>query len=134
MAFKILVTDSLTDAMIEAGEKLTRFLDSVGFPVSASFWLYLPELKVWRLTIASPLVSQYGPKEAYKKIHQAILSAPADLPIIPTEHIRLVPREHPLVSLLRKVVTTGKSLSGVRFSENVINGVLIPDAYLYRVT
>jgi hypothetical protein len=74
MAFKILVTDSLTDSMIEAGEKLTRFLDSVGFPVSASFWLYLPEVKVWRLTIASPLVSQYGPKEATRRyIEQSYL-------------------------------------------------------------
>ena len=39
-----------------------------------------------------------------------------------------------IVSSLRKAITTGNDISGIRFSRNVINGQYIEDAYIYRMT
>ena len=36
-----------------------------------------------------------------------------------------------MVRLLRKVIKTGRKVSGIRFTNNVINGTVIDDAYIY---
>jgi len=35
--------------------------------------------------------------------------------------------------LIRKVIGTGGSIQGIRFSQNAINGHFIEDAYIYRI-
>jgi hypothetical protein len=37
------------------------------------------------------------------------------------------------VALLRKAVSTGPGISGVRITNNAVNGRIIDDAYIYRV-
>ena len=39
-----------------------------------------------------------------------------------------------LVGRLRKAVRTGPGISSVRFTDNVIDNVLIEEAYIYRST
>jgi len=46
----------------------------------------------------------------------------------------VIEEKAPLYVLLRSAISTGPGLSGIRFSRNVINGQLIEDAYLYRIT
>ena len=38
----------------------------------------------------------------------------------------------PVVALLRTAIRTGPGISGIRFKNNVIDGTLIEDAYIYR--
>jgi hypothetical protein len=38
-----------------------------------------------------------------------------------------------LVQLLRPVIGTGPGICGIRLTQNVIDGVLIEDAYIYRL-
>jgi hypothetical protein len=38
-----------------------------------------------------------------------------------------------MLSLLRVAISTGPGISGIRFTHNTINNVLIEDAYIYRL-
>jgi hypothetical protein len=40
----------------------------------------------------------------------------------------------PIVVLLRKAISTGPGIAGVRFTNNSVNGTFIDDAYIYRLT
>lgn len=63
MAEETVVKECLTEEMIKAGADLIRRLDEAHLKVNASFWLYLADMNVWRLMIASPTIQQ-GRKSA----------------------------------------------------------------------
>lgn len=134
MATEVVVKESLSSEMLAAGAELTRLLDTEGFPVTASFWFYYAETNSWRLVIASPGVKDNGPKEAYEKIQAVLSNAPADRPEVSLRDVSVIDSADPLISLLRVAITTGPGVVGIRFSQNVINGVFIDDAYIYRLT
>ena len=116
MAEEVVVRQMLTNEMIERGAELTRQLDCAPIEVIASFWLYISESEKWRLIIASPQVTKNGPKKVYRKIQDVLAK---------------IPEESPRISLM---AIKPEGTSGVRFSRNVINGQLIEDAYIYRMT
>lgn len=131
MADETLVKEVLTAEMISSGAKLTRKLDAAGWEPTASFWLYETENARWRLVLASPKVEQEGPKKAYETIARTL--SQMDLQSLELTFITVVSSDHPLVNLLASAVNTGPTITGVRFSQNTINGKFIDDAYLYRV-
>jgi hypothetical protein len=131
MAEETLVKEQLTDEMIQAGEALTRQLDRVGWPVAASLWLFEPDDNEWKLMLASPTVTGGGPKAAYDAVSKALSALHEHLTSL--QHIRVVDPNHPIIRLLASAVSTGQTISGIRFSKNTINGRFIDDAYLYRV-
>jgi len=133
MAFQIVVTDTLTDEMVRAGEQLIQSLDANGFPVRAAFWYYLRESEVWRLVIASPIVSQLGPTVAYRQIHNVVDEMATDAAKISLNDITVVENDNHRVSLLRAAVGPKRKAAGIRLSQNVINGLMIDDAYIYRL-
>ena len=132
MVEEVVVIESLSPKMIEAGEELVRLLDQIHFDVRAALWLYVSEVGTWRLIIASPDVKRGGPRKTYKKV-QSVLSKMQDRPRVGLENISVVDSHDPLVSLLRTALKTGPHISGIRFSRNTINGHFIEDAYIYRL-
>jgi uncharacterized protein YbjQ (UPF0145 family) len=51
------------------------------------------------------------------------------------DSVGLMPPENALIELLSTAIQTpADAVAGIRFSNNTINGQLIPDAYIYRVT
>jgi hypothetical protein len=134
MVTEMVVKESLSSQMISAGEELIRRLDETRFIVSASLWLYIPEINAWRFIIASPEVRTQGPRIAYKQIQSVISKMPEEQPRIPLKDVTVLDSNDPFVSLLRVTMRTGDGISGIRFTHNVINGVLIEDAYIYRIT
>ena len=133
MAEAAVVIESLSEQMKDAGALLVRKLDSAGFPVRAALWFYIPDSNRWRFIVASPLVKANGPRKAYKKIQSIISRLPRDETVIDLQSISAVDVREPLISLLRTAVRTGDEISGIRFSRNIINGVMIEDAYIYRL-
>ena len=134
MVTEVVVKESLSSEMISAGAELTRQLAETRFIVSASLWLYIPETNTWRFIVASPEVSAQGPKKVYQQVQSVISKMPEEQPKIPLKDVTVIDSNDPLVSLLRVAIRTGDGISGIRFTHNVINGVLIEDAYIYRIT
>jgi hypothetical protein len=133
MATEMVVKEALSSEMISAGEELTRRLDEARFIVTASLWLYITEANDWRFIIGSPEVRTNGPKKAYKRIQNVIAKMSEDQPKIQLRDVTVIDSNDPLIALLRAALGTGEGVSNIRFRHNVINGVLIEDAYIYRI-
>lgn len=125
--------EALVEKDIREGKKLILALDKQGLGIDAAMWLYTSEADEWRLLIASPLFEKKGPKEAYTFV-QSVLVRLSPAPKISLKNISVVGPSHPLIKLLRLAVQTGPGISGIRFTGNVVNGTMIEDAYIYRMT
>lgn len=73
-------------------------------------------------------------KECYKEFikkfgqHLAVI-------IIGLSNISLLPNSNDLIRILKLALKTKEdAVAGIRFASNVINGVLIDDAYIYRLS
>jgi hypothetical protein len=131
----MVVKESLSETMISAGAELVRRLDDVRLIVSGALWFYETDSNSWRLIIASPEVRTRGLKSVYKQIQSVVTAIPEDQPKISLKDISVLDSNDPLVSLMKIAVRrTGDTISGIRFSRNMINGVVIEDAYIYRLT
>jgi hypothetical protein len=134
MAQDLLVSDQLTEDMITAGEHVVGELDRLNVLVKAAFWLLLPDQHIWRLVIASPEVRTFGPKAVYRKVTAALKRLPPSVQSISTKDITVVEDNNQLIQLLKILIKTGPTISKIRLSRNVVNGQLIEDALLYRMT
>lgn len=131
MDHEALVVEQFSADLEAGGRAVVQALDDANLNISAALWLLAPGETRWRLVIASQLVAALGPRAFYKKVDKVLRKiAP---PTVPIDAINAVPPNHPLVSLLKVALQTGPGLGGIRFVGNVINGVLIPDAYIYRL-
>ncbi len=131
MAATPLVAEDIRD-----GESLIRQLDRDGFPVSAAFWYFQPDVEKWQLIVASPIVSNHGPLEAYRRLGDSArrVRSPRNRQFqLDTTRVKLVKEQDELPSLLRRAITTGHGISGIRFTSNTIDGSYVEDAYIYRL-
>lgn len=134
MVTETVVKEALSKEMIDAGANLTRLLDENNFVATASLWFFNLDSGTWRYVIASPQVDTKGIKDAYKKVQEILLRFSNGDGSIHLKDVTLVsPGDH-LILLLKIAIRTGNPISGIRFSKNLINGVLIEDAYIYRLT
>ena len=131
MAEETLVKEALTDQMIEAGKTVVEKLDRGRFMVDAALWFYLADQNQWRLLLATPGVHADGPRKTYKRVLQVLRNAAIDSPSL--EDLAVLDTRDPLIQLFRTAVRTDRSLNGIRFSKNTVNGQFIEDAYIYRM-
>jgi hypothetical protein len=119
--------DTLVNQEIERGASLVKALDEAAFPVLAALWLFDPELERWRLVLATPEAKAL--QQAYIKILQIAKNAKIDSPDL--ARIELVLPTDPTVATLSRAVRT-EGISGIRFTGNMVNGIYVDDAYIYR--
>lgn len=130
---EILVMEVLSDEMIKAGKKLVQALDNIQAQVEAAFWIYYADERTWKLFISSELVKSDGPRSFYKKIMEASNKIENDTPIVSLHNVVATDKSNTFVNLLKLSISTGDEISGIRFSKNMINGIYIEDAYIYRM-
>ncbi len=130
MADEVLLKEPLTDQMIREGEALTRQLDDMGVPLTASFWLYASERNDWRLTFASPLVASEGQLAFYDTLIQAMHAL--NQPTIDLLHISVFYPNAPVVRALSTLTPDGVLVRSKRFN-GLLDRCYIDDAYLYRI-
>jgi hypothetical protein len=119
--------DALVGFDVERGAELVRALDAAGFPVLAALWMHYPDIETWKLLIATPKANE--PQKAYTEIRHIVDGAKLDAPDL--AQIRLVLPDDQTVTTLSQAIRV-EGLSGVRFSRNMINGIYVDDAYIYR--
>jgi hypothetical protein len=126
-----MVEADLTKELIDAGAKLVQKLDKRGLAPDAAFWLYSPEEQTWKLVLVEVKLAKKGPKAAYAEI-QKILADEKELGNLKLDDLVLEKPDTRIVELIRKAMRTGSGIAGIRFKNNVIDGTLIDDAYVYR--
>ena len=128
-----MVETRLTQELIKEGAKLVERLDRTGASPDAAFWLYFPEIGAWKLLLAETKVGARGPREVYKQIQKALQRLRTEVTHLSLENVAVAKPDAPIVALLSSAISTGPGIGGIRFTRNVINGVPIEDAYIYRL-
>ena len=127
-----MVVSTLTEQLINGGKHLIEGLDASGIKVDGALWFYFPEEGFWKLMLSFPEIKKIGPKSSYAMVQKA-LSKLKEKDGLSLDDVALAKPNAPLMPLLKIAIGTGPGISGIRFSNNVINGQLIADAYIYRL-
>jgi hypothetical protein len=122
----------LVNKNIEDGKKLIEALDKSDFRLDGALWFYFADSDEWRFLLASPLVDEKGPKEAYALIQSVLAQLQPSLRIS-LKHISVLSPKSELIQLLRRAIRTGPGISEIRFTRNTINSKFIEDAFIYRI-
>ena len=122
---------ALTEQMVESGANLIRSLDKSGVKVTNAFWSYFSEIDDWKLIISMPEKKEQ--RSAYEAIQKSIHSKEFSVNLT-IDQISTIKPQAPIIKLLKSAITTGPGISNIRFSQNVVNGQLIEDVHIYRIT
>ncbi len=130
-----MVTSTLTDKKIEAGKNLVQAADSSGLNIDAALWVYSQDQESWKLMLSIKGIEKIGPKKYYNKIQKLIAKQQLGEKLTLSE-IALAKPKSPLLDLMRVMVKTAPrpGICGINFSGNVVNGQLLPDSYIYRLS
>lgn len=122
----------LVEEYIAEGIELINELEKANIQVQAALWFYFIESEEWRLIVATPLYDEQGQILTYRRIFDLIKKLNLKVSF-PLSRITVVSPNDPLIRLLRIAISTGGSISRVRFQNNVINNQLIEDALIYKM-
>lgn len=131
MASAALVKEDLTPEMISAGADLVRALDAASIPVTAAFWLYYGDEPDWRLRIVSPEVAQLGTLQFYRKLGDQMRAL--QRPELTSSNVTALEPDARIVTAMRNTLSV-PGIAKMRRTNNVFDGVFIPDALIYRLT
>jgi hypothetical protein len=122
---------ALTESDLSFGKKITEQLKTVKFPFKGTLWLYDEEADDWQLVIGSDLVDTKGPRDTYLELAKAISNiSGSDFQRL---RITVVSPRSTLFAALRRVFADAVNVEGARLQNTTVNGVLVPDAYLYEI-
>lgn len=122
---------ALVNSDVEEGRELVKILDDSDFPVTAAAWIYYPDIEEWRLVIRTPKAEK-NLQEAFLELART-MDAKGDLrERIDLARVKLVPPSDRMLKAIGTVVKVA-GLGPIRFSRNVIDGILIDDALIYRL-
>jgi hypothetical protein len=122
----------LVEKDIEAGLELVRLLDERGFPVTGAVWIYFPDIEEWKLVIRTPKAAT-DLTNAFLELAKAMDSAkPGFRSQFDLARVKLVPPADRMLAAMGSAVRA-EGLNQIRFSSNVINGIFIDDALIYRL-
>lgn len=128
-----MVKTSLVEQDLKIGAQLVRLLDEAGIDVRAALWLYSEETKRWKLVIHTPLYESHGPLEA---IHAILTVMQNEIPreqLSSTDIIVTGRRNEVVRALHTKYHTDPREIDSIRLAGDIIDRVLIDEAYVYRV-
>jgi hypothetical protein len=128
-----MVEADLNKQLIDAGAELVQSLDKKGLSPDAAFWLYSSDNKAWRLFLVEAKLGKAGPKGVYRQIQKVMKELPEESQVLSLSDIGLLRSDAPFVQRLRTAFRRGRNVSGMRLMNNVVNGKLIEDAYIYRI-
>ena len=126
MLKKVLVRE-----LIEDGQRLLVELKQNKFPVTAAFWVDMPELDYWRLVIATAVVDRQGPDVAYRALRDALNAIqPQDLAL--DDIYAVSPKGDDYRGYL-SVLRSGGRL-GAGKASGKLPRVVFEDSYVYQVS
>lgn len=128
-----MVKDTLTLDMIDAGRALIEKLADQDLQLSAALWFYFAEQDNWKLILASQIVKVQGPRAMYKKVQSAIHGSADELSNLELSDIAAVSPDETIITQFKSAIRID-GVGGMRFTNNTIDGRVIEDAYIYKMT
>ena len=128
-----MVGAALTPQLIEEGAELLQALNAAGLTPDAAFWFYFSDINAWKLVLAEMRVGPDGPREIYRQVQRTLDARSDKIRSFSLADVVVAKPDAPIVSVLKRALRVERNAAGVRFSQNVIDGVLIEDAYIYRL-
>jgi hypothetical protein len=125
-----MVKETLVGMDVESGNRVLGLLDAAKFPVPVALWIRRGEEGRWGLLLATPLYDKLGQRGAYKKLIDTLWTSDQDWVNSP---IQLQSTRTPLIRALRRIFGKAPSVSGMRLGGQMVGGVWVEDAYVYRV-
>jgi hypothetical protein len=124
-------TTTLTPTDLDFGKRLTEALKVSHFPFRGVFWLYDDQSDDWQLIVVTPLVDQNGRRHAYLELTRVTTGLSGD--DFKQTKITVMSPESPLFKALSGVFAQAASVEGARLRYTTVNGIVIPEAYLYEI-
>ena len=121
----------LVDRDVEAGLELLKLLDARSFSFTGAAWIYFPDIEEWKLVIRTVEAGK-DLNKAYLDLANAMDSKPGFRSQFDLSRVKLVPPNDRMLAAMGRMVRA-EGLNRIRFSRNVINGILIDDALIYRL-
>src|SRR5262245_50656148 len=120
---------TLVDRRIADGQKLLLQLAQDGFEVAAGFWLKAPDDTFIHLFIASKVVDQLGPGEAYRKVQQSQQKLQGIC--ISLADVKLIGVQNPIMAGIRQLRkwTTGEK--PLHFRGGQLGHLAVEEVYIY---
>ena len=122
---------TLVDADVEMGRELVQVFDESGFPVTGAAWIYFPDLEDWCLVIRTPEAAK-NLQEAYLKMAVAMDEKGNLRQRLNLARIKLVPPSDRMLQAIGTVVQAAGP-DPLRLSPNVVDGIYIDEALIYRL-
>ncbi len=122
----------LVDRDIHDGVRLAQALYDAGFRARHMFWVLFPESAGYRLYVASPLIDEIGPIQAYTRMKEVLdqLAPPVDIPLTAITIVSPQDQLVQAVSQMARVAIVG----GVgRIGPNSVGNVYVDDLIVYGV-
>lgn len=117
---------------ISEGRRLIEHLDRTDFKVNSALWFYNSDSSKWKLVLATDYLKEHSLNEAYNFIREELNKI--NSVNISSDNISVAKADDDLIKLLKVAIGTGPGISEIRFTRNVINGIMIEDALIYRTT
>ena len=121
----------LVDLDVRMGRELIQLLDERGFPITGAAWIFVPEMGQWRLFLRTPRAA-VDLLQAYRDVSDA-MDDKGDLRTrLELSRVKLVPpTDRTLLAMGRVVREPG--LAAIPFASNVVDGIFLDDALVYRL-
>ena len=118
--------------LVDSGIALIAALDAAAAGPDVAFWLWFPKVEAWRLLLAEGRLLQHGSRIALSRIGR-MLSGNADFEPLTPDVVGVSTGDAPVVRVLRSALWTGPGIHDLRIRDNVLNGVRVRRAYVYRI-
>ena len=128
-----MVEKQLTNEMIQEGKVLLQALDETELAPDVAIWFYFSDIHDWKLILTARKLKSSGPRDVYRLIQKTLRALKEKVTHISLDDVALAKPDAPMIRLLSLAIGTGAGISGIRFTQNTINGVTIEDAYIYRL-
>ena len=117
-------------SLVSEGTKLVGWLDDTEIKPRAAMWVYNSETEAWRLWIVP--ASKIEKLEFYQILSKVISRHRDDIPGFDISLVQFKSDKNPAVSGLSKMIHM-EGLGSAHFSNNTMNGYLLPDGIVLRM-
>ena len=117
--------------LVADGKTLIQLMDKAGMTPRAALWVYSSDTDSWKLWVV-PDISVGSKEEFYRRLARVISDNRACLPEFDIGKVEYKAADHPVVRGMTSAIRV-EGLGQVRMTNNMLNGVYLPDGIVLRM-